>query len=38
MEDKNEQSLQAVQHSEGIGHNHRLFIQVEHSQKPGQTK
>jgi len=38
MENKDKQSLQAIQHSKYVSHNDRLFVQIQKSECPGKSE
>jgi hypothetical protein len=38
MENKNKESLQAIQHCENVSHDDGLFIQVEQAERPRQAE
>lgn len=38
MENKDKQSLQAIQHSKNVSHNDWLFVQIQKSECPGESE
>jgi len=38
MENKDKQSLQAIQHSKYVSHNDWLFVQIQKSECPGKSE
>ena len=38
MENKDKQSLQAIQHSKYVSHNDWFFIQIQQTERPGETQ